>query len=87
MKNSYTRLEEKFFDFAVERVWYIGKDGPQMGTDEELDKLLEEIRVTVDPKVWRKYEIKVSIYNDQTMYESYKQGFVDALLLLGASKS
>lgn len=86
MSKPYTELEENFFDFAAERVWYIGTNGPKQETDDELDKLTKEIIVTVDPDIWIKYQIRISIYNDHVMYESYKQGFMDALLLLGASK-
>lgn len=78
-------LEENFFNFAAERVWYTGKDGPQ-DTDEELAAITEQMTAVVDPKIWHKYETKVSNYNDQAMYEAYKQGFIDALLLFVSSK-
>lgn len=81
-----TKIEENFFDFAAERVWYIGTDGPQE-PDEELEKLIKQISSTVEPQIWLRYETKISIYNDQTMYEAYKQGFIDALFLFITTKN
>lgn len=66
-----TKLEEDFFNFIAERAWYIGTDNPQ-DTDEELNILTKQIMAAVEPKIWRRYETKVSICNDQTMYEAYK---------------
>lgn len=86
MHKPYTLLEENFFEFAGERVCYIGINGPMKKSDEEFDKLIEEIKAAVEPKIWRRYETKVSIYNDHTMYESYKQGFIDALHLFSLQK-
>lgn len=45
-----TKLEENFFNFTAERVWYIGTDAPQ-DTDEELNILTKQIMATVEPKI------------------------------------
>lgn len=84
MHKPYTMLEENFFAFAEARVYYIGMNGPTKNTDDEFDRLLEEIKAAVEPKTWRRYETKISIYNDYTLFASYKQGFIDALRLFAS---
>lgn len=76
------KLDEDFFEFAAERVWYIGTDVTEE-IDKELKQLIQQIREAIDPSLWHQYELKDSLYHDHTMYFAYKQGFIDALRLFG----
>lgn len=76
----YGKLDEDFFTFAAERVWYIGNDVTEE-TDKELEQLTQQVREVLDAQLWRKYELKKSFYHDQTLYYAYKRGFFDALRL------
>lgn len=80
------KLEVDFFDFAAERVWFIGENITEE-TDKELEALSREVQESVEPKLWRKYEMKDSLYHDRTMYCAYKQGFIDALRLFETSQA
>lgn len=86
MRKLNAKVEENFFEFATERVCYIGMVGPE-DPDEELGELIQQISSAVEPKTWLEYETKISFYNDQTMYEAYKQGFIDALFLFITTKN
>ena len=74
------KLEIDFFNFAAERVCYIGEDITEE-LDQELDQLIQQIRKALDPHLWNRYELKYALYHDRTLYSAYKQGFIDALCL------
>lgn len=79
------KLNEDFFEFAAERVWYIGVDVTEE-VDKELEQLIQQVREALDPHLWRKYELKDSLNHDKTMYHAYKKGFIDALRLFDERK-
>lgn len=80
------KLEEDFFDFAVERVWHIEPD-MAVETNQNLENLTQKVQESVDEKLWQQYESQDSLYHDQMMYCAYKKGFIDALHLFGICMS
>lgn len=82
-----TKTEEIFFDFVAERIPQIGQNLPEPDPlDKEFILLHKQILENIDKLVWQRYELKVSLYYDQALYEAYKQGFIDALRLFASPK-